>query len=395
LTANSTAIELLGGLTAEQFLQEYWQKKPLIIRNAFPDFSSPVDPDDLAGFSLEHEVESRIIIEQQDNEHWILKSGPFDEDTFTPLSNLNWTLLIQQLDAWVPEINALKKHFNFIPDWRVDDVMASYAPKGGSVGPHFDYYDVFLVQAYGQRNWKLGQWCDEHSVTREDTPLKILTHFNTNEEWTLNPGDMLYVPPKLAHYGVAENDCITLSVGFRAPRQLELLSSFTDFLTDHACDSENPFFEDAQRPTQPDSSKIQEQDKHKLKQMLREALDQPEQFERWIGSYLSEPKNEQILFPLDHDYTDSTLLDELNEHSCLIKNEGSRFLYSEQGEHVRLFVDGAEFEFEKSVLAFVYYVCSEEELLSAHLLEFIDEHPVLDVITTLVQQGSLAFAIDS
>ena len=191
----SATLDVLGGISAEHFLKEYWQKKPLLIRQAFPGFLCPVSPDELAGLALEESVESRLIQEQQGEAHWVLENGPFEESRFGQLPATHWTLLIQQLDAWHEEINALKQHFSFIPNWRIDDIMASYAPQGGSVGPHYDQYDVFLLQAHGHRHWQIGQMCDEHSPQLEGTPLRILKAFEAQADWVLAPGDMLYLPP--------------------------------------------------------------------------------------------------------------------------------------------------------------------------------------------------------
>lgn len=261
---------LLGNISAEQFLREYWQKKPLLIRQAIPNYASPVSPDELAGLAMEEGIESRIIIEHGKNAPWELQQGPFEEEQFNSLPATNWTLLIQQLDAWCPEINELKKQFQFIPNWRIDDVMASYAPEGGSVGPHFDHYDVFLLQAYGKRHWRIGQTCDETSPRLSNTPLSILKEFNETEDWVLEPGDMLYLPPKLAHFGIAENDCITLSVGFRAPTQEQMISHFSDFLLDRMSDQN--FYEDPDLTLQNHCGEISDQVVSKVLQTLSEQL---------------------------------------------------------------------------------------------------------------------------
>jgi 50S ribosomal protein L16 3-hydroxylase len=383
------ALPLLGGISAEQFLAEYWQQKPLLIRGALPDFQSPVTPEDLAGLSLEEDVESRIIIEQRIKDHWILERGPFNESTFEQLSDLNWTLLIQQLDAWVPEVHELKRQFRFIPDWRVDDVMASFAPKGGSVGPHFDFYDVFLVQAYGERRWKLGQWCDQNTNTRNDTSLSILNSFETSDEWVLQPGDILYVPPKLAHFGVAENDCITLSVGFRAPRKLELLSSFTDFLCEHQSASNNAFFGDPARKPVTHAASIDKNDRHALKKLMLSALDDSETFDQWLGSYLSEPKNTATLLPLEEELDLQEVQQYLKEASVIYKNEGSRFLFIEAEDTVLFFADGHHWALDSADFTFVQYLCKEDEYDAQTLLTFCNKVESEVLIAKLLENGSI------
>ena len=214
----SKPLPILGGRSAELFLSEYWQRQPMLVRGAFVDIENIIEPEELAGFSLDDTVESRIILERSPVD-WELRHGPFNQKTFKNLPKTHWTLLVQALDHQVPAISDLLEAFNFIPNWRIDDVMASFAPKGGSVGPHYDFYDVFLIQAHGQRRWQVGQTCTEETAIVPNLPVRILQEFQPEQEWVLNPGDMLYLPPGIAHYGVAENECITLSVGFRAPSE--------------------------------------------------------------------------------------------------------------------------------------------------------------------------------
>jgi 50S ribosomal protein L16 3-hydroxylase len=217
---------MLGDMSAAQFLAEYWQKQPLLVRGALLDWSSPVEPDELAGLALEEEVESRLVLEHGASP-WEVRHGPFTEDTFAQLPETDWTLLVQGLDLWVPEVAALLDHFDFLPRWRLDDVMASYAVPGGSVGPHFDQYDVFLLQVEGQRRWQIGATCDDTTALLEGPDLKILENFSAQDEWVLEPGDMLYLPPLVSHWGVAETECVTFSVGFRSPSVADMLADLT------------------------------------------------------------------------------------------------------------------------------------------------------------------------
>src|SRR5690606_35155678 len=175
---------LPGGMSAEEFLRDYWQKKPLLIRQAFPDFESPLSADELAGLSLEEEVESRIVLELGATP-WELRHGPFTEDDYRTLPERDWTLLVQAVDQFVPEVAELLQAFRFLPSWRLDDVMISYAAPGGSVGPHFDSYDVFLLQTQGHRRWKIGQMCEADSPLLEHPDLRILSEFEQQQEWVL------------------------------------------------------------------------------------------------------------------------------------------------------------------------------------------------------------------
>ena len=204
---------VLGTLSEERFLSDYWQQKPLLIRGAWPNFQAPIDADELAGLALEDEVESRLII----GSDYAVEQGPFAEERFASLPAREWTLLVQAVDLWVPEVAEMLRRFSFLPRWRIDDIMVSYATDGGGVGPHFDDYDVFLLQGSGQRRWQIGDYCDANSALSEHSQLKILDAFDAQQDWLLNPGDMLYLPPRLAHCGVAVGECCTYSVGFRAP----------------------------------------------------------------------------------------------------------------------------------------------------------------------------------
>lgn len=219
---------LLGGLAPAVFLRDYWQKRPLLIRNALPDFAGLLGFDEMQTLAQRDEVESRLI--QGSGRHWQLDHGPFSKADFKRLPKTDWTLLIQSLDHLLPEASALLAKFNFIPHARLDDLMVSYAAPGGSVGPHFDSYDVFLLQGTGRRRWQIGAQTDLRLV--DDAPLKILRQFKYEQEWILSPGDMLYLPPHYAHHGVAEDACTTYSIGFRAPSAQELAHAFLVHLQD-------------------------------------------------------------------------------------------------------------------------------------------------------------------
>ena len=263
----SEALQLLGGLTVDQFLNEYWQKKPLLIRNAFPDFKSPLSADELAGLACENEVESRIILEKDGPAPWTIEHGPFIENRFTSLPKTHWTLLVQGVDTWVPEVAELIEPFRFIPDWRIDDIMISYAPKHGSVGPHLDQYDVFLIQAQGHRHWQINTQAYSKDDCIAGISLSILKSFEAELEWTLAPGDMLYLPPNIAHYGVAQDDCMTYSVGFRAPARSEILSAFIDDLLPELSEAQR--YEDKQLQMQDNPGEISAQTLHKIHNIIR------------------------------------------------------------------------------------------------------------------------------
>ncbi|CAC9597665.1 FIG002776: hypothetical protein [uncultured Gammaproteobacteria bacterium] len=209
-------------ISQQQFLQEYWQKKPLLIKQALPDFISPITSDELAGLALEEVFESRLITGCA-GAAWSLRNGAFTEQDFLNMPARDWTLLVQGVDRYIDEVGDLVSHFDFIPRWRFDDVMISYATTGGSVGPHFDYYDVFLLQGTGKRRWHLSAKNCEMGNYLAGVPLRIMDKFEAEQVFVVEPGDVLYVPPKVAHHGVSlDEDCTTLSFGYRAYGACEL-----------------------------------------------------------------------------------------------------------------------------------------------------------------------------
>jgi 50S ribosomal protein L16 3-hydroxylase len=215
-STTDSASTLLGGLSPAQFMRRYWQKKPLLIRNAVPGFQPLIDRAALFALAGDDSVESRLIVRKPKG--WTLKHGPFARASLPPMKQKDWTLLVQGVDLHLDAAHELLTRFRFVPDARLDDLMISWASDGGGVGPHFDSYDVFLLQASGQRRWRIGRQKD--FSLQAGVPLKILEHFEPEEEHVLNPGDMLYLPPKWAHDGVAVgSDCMTYSIGFRVPQR--------------------------------------------------------------------------------------------------------------------------------------------------------------------------------
>ncbi|MCD9031993.1 cupin domain-containing protein [Luteimonas sp. Y-2-2-4F] len=225
------------GMSPARFLRDYWQKRPLLIRNAFPGFVSPIAPEDLAGLACEDGVLARIVSHQREGDRWLLRQGPFEESLFPGLPDRDWTLLVQDVDKWDADVAALLPHFDFLPRWRIDDIMVSFAATGGSVGAHIDQYDVFLLQAHGHRRWQIDDRPDPPLGFRPDVELKLLQRFDPSHDWVLAPGDMLYLPPGVPHHGVAEDPCLTFSVGMRAPSAAELVGDWVDAMIAEADDA--------------------------------------------------------------------------------------------------------------------------------------------------------------
>lgn len=327
----------LGDMPIEEFLRDYWQKKPLLIRNAFQGFESPLTPDELAGLALEDDVESRIVLENGATP-WELRNGPFDEKTFETLPETHWTLLVQAVDQWVPEVNQLLDYFRFIPNWRLDDLMISYAPDKGGVGPHFDYYDVFLLQGMGKRHWKIGQMCDSQSPRVEGTRLKILSEFHTTEEWVLEPGDMLYIPPGIAHWGVAQgDDCMTYSIGFRAPGHADIISEIGQEIALSVADDLR--YADPDLTLQHNPGEINAKAIEQVRNIVLQHLTS-ENIALWFGKYMTERKY------LEHTDEEPLELDAeewqaaLAEGQLLWRHPSARVAFHTDEKGTMLFADG-------------------------------------------------------
>ncbi|PWB31876.1 cupin [Pseudomonas sp. SDI] len=382
-----TPLQLLGGLTAREFLRDYWQKKPLLVRQAFTDFESPIDADELAGLALEEEVESRLVLEHGERP-WELRRGPFEEDAFSKLPERDWTLLVQAVDQFVPEVAELLEHFRFLPSWRIDDVMISYAAPGGSVGPHFDNYDVFLLQGQGKRNWKVGQLCDSDSPLIDHADLRILADFEQTEEWTLEPGDMLYLPPRIAHYGIAEDDCLTYSVGFRAPSAAEVLTHFTDFLSQFLPDEER--YSDADAQPVSDPHQIQHDALGRLKGLLAEHMGDERLLLTWFGQFMTEPRYPEMVS--GEALSEEELIDALEQGALLIRNPSARLAWSEVDDNLLLFASGQSRLLPGNLRELLKLICAADALHIENLAKWLDDEQSLTLICELIKQGSLGFA---
>ncbi|MGY2136467.1 ribosomal protein uL16 3-hydroxylase [Pseudomonas reactans] len=380
-------LQLLGRITAREFLRDYWQKKPLLIRQAIPDFESPIDADELAGLALEEEVESRLVIEHGERP-WELRRGPFAEDAFSTLPEREWTLLVQAVDQFVPEVAELLEQFRFLPSWRIDDVMISFAAPGGSVGPHFDNYDVFLLQAQGKRNWKIGQMCNSESPLLQHSDLRILAEFEESAEWVLEPGDMLYLPPRLAHFGIAEDDCMTYSVGFRAPSAAEVLTHFTDFLSQYLTDEERYTDADAQPVSDP--HQIQGDALDRLKSLLAEHMSDERMLLTWFGQFMTEPRYPELV--AGEELGEEDFISALQDGAILVRNPSARMAWSEVDDDVLLFASGQSRYLPGKLRELLKLICAADALHAENLGPWLADEDGRDLLCELVKQGSLGFA---
>ena len=274
----------LGDLGPEQFLRRHWQRKPLLARAAMPEIAEMFSPPELLALACRDDVESRLVIRGRGR--WQVRSGPFRRQDLRNLPGRGWTLLVQGVDAHLSAARALMVRFGFIPFARQDDLMVSLAPVGGGVGPHFDSYDVFLLQAKGRRRWRVSAQSDLRLVDR--APLKILKDFVPTQEFSVEPGDLLYLPPRYAHDGVAENDCITCSVGFRAPSRQEICYEFLQWLQDEI--HLDGHYTDRDLATQRHPAQIGSAMIERIASMIGALQWRRSDIARFLGQYLTEPK---------------------------------------------------------------------------------------------------------
>ncbi|MEZ4743004.1 MAG: cupin domain-containing protein [Bdellovibrionota bacterium] len=381
----------LGNISIERFLQEYWQKKPFLIRNGMPNFKSPISPDELAGLACEEEALARLIVEKDPDGPWQVKHGPFDESTFANLPSSNWSLLVQEVDQWVEEVYQLRQLFNFIPEWRIDDVMVSFAPKQGSVGPHTDNYDVFLVQGFGSRKWLI----DEHKlVSPELIPnldLKILKSFVPTQEWVLEPGDILYLPPNIAHHGIALEDCMTYSVGFRAPSELELITSHIESLSSTL---EERFYSDSDLTLQTQSCEISKKTLTKICKIIEQIPCDQNSIKHWFGRLVTQAKREELVPIVEQEFSSfSELINYLkkNPQLSLERDHNFRIAYHHNENNLLLFINGEEYLLDTSALAFVRALCDSTPFTKEALNELENHLGIGSLIVSLFNSGYLGF----
>ena len=357
---------LPSDISPETFLRDYWQKKPLLIKNGLPALANLFTPDDIVALACEDDVSARLIQERDDNEqpHWTLKTSPLNKRDFKKLPK-HWTVLVQNLEAWSAELGEFWQAFDFIPKWQQDDIMVSYAPDGGSVGRHYDEYDVFLAQGYGKRRWQLGKMCARDTPFVAGEPIRLLDEMGELIfDEVLDAADVLYVPPRLAHYGVAVGECLTFSFGFRRPNAVQLLDKIADVAT-----NQPQLFAPFTLPQalQATSCELSNDSIHALKQALLDTVNSPA-FDGALTQAISELVSRRQYEPLAfYEELDSELLTELlNDGATLSLNHASRFVKTAQG----WFINGEQVNFD-----------AEGQALLARLLQ--GEHISLDDLPSL------------
>ncbi len=338
-----TAVPLClpNDITPEQFMSEYWQKKPLLIKQGLPHLIGMFEPEDMLGLAIEEDASSRLltqaITKPIDKPQWQVKKSPLTETDFNDLPE-QWTVLVQNLEQWSPELGQLWQAFDFIPQWQRDDIMVSYAPKGGSVGKHYDDYDVFLAQGFGQRRWQLGKFCDEHTDFVTDEPIRIFDDMGEIIfDEVLQAGDVLYVPPKLSHFGVAQDDCLTFSFGCRRPNLMQIIDSIADITT-----NDKQLFIPMTLPQalQP-SGELQADSIQAIKAQLLQMLES-ERGDDMIRQAVSEVVSKRqydALMPEESVDTDE-LMQSLSDGATLQADYSNRLLYTQTETGILLYANG-------------------------------------------------------
>lgn len=367
----------LGPYTAEQFLEEYWQKQPCLIRQAIPGFTPLVDGDDLAGLACEEMAESRLVTGTQDAQDWTLTNGPFSESDFASLPDKNWTLLVQDVEKHYAPLQALMQQFSFIPQWRLDDLMISYAATGGSVGPHVDQYDVFLLQAEGKRCWQIARSYDPDLL--EGCPLNVLKQFNAELEWVLEPGDLLYLPPNVAHHGIALEPGMTWSIGSRAPSSADLLQGLGEWLA--FADNEGGRYTDPDLQGVSRAGEISQEALQNLRKLMLSAIESNRNIDNYLTAFLSRFRLAHDPMPPPTLIRPDKLLKRLKDGVSLYRNPWTRLCWVEHSKGARLYAAGQSYECS---VWLAEALCEwEQARIRADMLD----QSSLDTLTSLINDG--------
>ncbi|MGP1394486.1 MAG: JmjC domain-containing protein [Inquilinaceae bacterium] len=377
------ASTLLGGMPIARFLDDYWQRRPLLVRGAIPDFSGPITPDELAGLACEEAVESRLVI-RDGLMPWETRDGPFDQAAFADLPKSGWTLLVQSVDHWFPPVADLLDRFDFLPSWRLDDIMVSYAADGGGVGPHYDAYDVFLLQGQGRRRWRVGPACGPDIPLRPHPALRLLDDFPAEHDWVLEHGDMLYLPPGFAHDGVAIGDSMTYSIGFRAPSHGEILTGAADAVAE-PLDETRRYADAAINPAE-NPGRIGEDVIAALRNLVLTHMDDPDRLARWFAATVTEPKDQT---PAPNRKMSARRMASRLAADPLRRTEASRFAFLDRPGGILLFVDGLPHECRGPSADLGRLLCARRRFEPRDLAPYLTDPDCIALLCALYAGGSL------
>ena len=375
----------LTEFTLEEFLRDYWQQKPVVIRQGFKDFKDPIAADEIAGLAAEDTVESRLVY--KDGDDWQAEFGPFQD--YERLGDKGWSLIVQALDNWSEEAAQLIEPFRFIPHWRLDDLMVSFATPGGGVGPHIDLYDVFICQGSGKRHWRVG----DRGEHREFAAHEALLHVDPFEpilDVELEAGDILYIPPGFPHDGITLETSLSFSVGFRTNSTASLYSGLADFLIDNELG--NDLIEDPGRTKRQHSGAIDNKDLNLIKSHFEHLLADERLFKRFVGSFMTQAKHELDLQIDEDGYSSDDIKQALSQYP-LMRLGGLRAFYFPQNLYSgQCFIDGSEENFAREIAPIVQLMCDNVKVETEQLEPWLANPAFIDFIEKQLNAGYWYFA---
>lgn len=370
----------LEEMTKDEFLAKYWQKKPVVIRQGFKDFQDPIAPDELAGIAMEEAVQSRLVYKQ--GNEWQAEFGPFE--SYEHLGDKNWSLVIQALDNFSEESAEIIEAFRFLPHWRLDDLMTSFAMPGGSVGPHVDNYDTFICQGSGTRHWRVGDKGSHKEVVAHEALLHVEA-FEAIIDVELHTGDILYIPPGFPHEGISLDISMSFSVGFRATQAINLLSGYADHLIDNELGGD--LLEDPQRVSTTQSGEVSNHDYASIKQQLQNLLDDENTFKSFTGKFLTAPKHELDLMPSDEPFSAEEVSELLGIHG--IKRLGGlrAFYFEDTIEQGFFYINGEEYQVDIEIIDIVKLLCNNVVVMPTELAPWCENDAFITLMIDMLNQG--------
>ena len=370
----------LNQMSQNEFLTKYWQKKPVVIKQGFKNFVDPILPDELAGLAMEEEVESRLVYKK--DEKWQAEFGPFEQ--YEHLGDKDWSLVVQALDNFSEEAAELIEPFRFLPHWRLDDLMASFATEGGGVGPHVDNYDVFICQGSGKRHWRVGDNSKQTEVIAHEALLHVEA-FEAIIDVELEPGDILYIPPGFPHEGIALEPSMSFSVGFRANSTVSLLSALADHLIDNELGTE--LLEDADRQAITHSGEITNKDYDSIKNQLNNLLENEQVFKSFVGKFLTNAKHDLDLMPSEEPFERDEVSQLLTIHS-IKRLGGLRAFYFEDTINDGVFyINGEQKNVANEIVPVIKLLCDQSIVTTDELAPWYDNEQFISLMCELLDQG--------
>ncbi|MEZ8823053.1 cupin domain-containing protein [Vibrio amylolyticus] len=366
----------------DTFLAEFWHKKPTIIKNGFSHFIDPISPEELAGLTMEEEVDSRYVSNM--NDEWKAEHGPFSEQKLTQLPESQWQLIVQAANHWHEGCAELTKAFEALPQWLFDDLMICYSAIGGGVGPHIDQYDVFIIQGSGKRRWRVGDRdIGQYKETHRAAALRQIEGFDSILDEELEPGDILYIPPGFPHEGTTLEPSMSYSMGYRSPKEQELISNFADFVLSQ--DLGDKHLHNPSMQSQDKFGSIQASDLSLLKDMMMKAFSDEAKIKDFVGSMLSQSRHQLAIYPPEEAWSQEEVSLQYNSGSIFNKVSGLRALYHDS-EPTIAYIDNDMYKVDKEQIPLIQRLCNRQSL-SSHDFDHDLTSSEISLLTDLVNKG--------